>query len=234
MQIKKYKWVLFLFAFILTGCSSDKVKDDPRIYPNVSGGPGKGDIGVPVPGAGPALPSNAPVRIPGPKDRPIVSLVNMDGSVLTTWARGAGAVLWAYQIGDSNTFGAQRNWRILQGTRPGTIQFQNVDNDQCVTSLLTTGVFARKVMITADCSSEPERFDMKLLQTQNGNYLIKSLATDMCARAEFLGRTRSSPYATTVTVDSCPRPGEHTFEFMWSISEPIAPALAIVSSAATS
>lgn len=230
---KKYKWVWLLFFFFISGCSVDKKNKDPRIFPNDFGSPDISETGVPVPGSGPALPFNGPIPIPTPKDSPIVSLVNMDGSVLTTWARGEGAVLWAYYIGDSNTFGAQRNWRIRQGTRTGTIQFQNVDNNQCVTSVLTTGVAARNVMLTADCSFGPERFDLRLLQTQNGNYLIKSLATDMCARAKFLGRTPSSPYATTVTVDSCPQPGDQTFEFMWSIGEPIAPALAIVSSVST-
>ncbi|WP_321028543.1 toxin [Vibrio cholerae] len=191
------------------------------------------EVGIPIPGPGPALTFNAPIPIPTPKDSPTVSLVNMDGSVLTTWARGQGAVLWAYYIRDSNTFGTQRNWKIRQGTRPGTIQFQNVDNNMCITSLQTTGIAARYVMLTVDCSFSPERFDMRLIQTQNGNYLIKSLSTDMCARAKFLDRTTSSPYATTVTVDTCPGVGDNNYEFMWSIAEPIGPALAIVPSVFT-
>ncbi|EOJ4714857.1 toxin, partial [Escherichia albertii] len=37
-----------------------------------------------------------------------------------------------------------------------------------------------------------------------------------------------SPYATTLTMERCPSSGERNFEFMWSISEPLRPALATI------
>ncbi|EEU9600084.1 cytolethal distending toxin type II subunit CdtA, partial [Escherichia albertii] len=74
----------------------------------------------------------------------------------------------------------------------------------------------------------PERFDFQPMATRNGNYQLKSLSTGLCIRANFLGRTPSSPYATTLTMERCPSSGEKNFEFMWSISEPLRPALATI------
>ncbi|MXD96320.1 cytolethal distending toxin type V subunit CdtA, partial [Escherichia coli] len=71
--------------------------------------PSPDEPGLPLPGAGPALPTNAPIPIPVPGTAPAVSLMNMDGSVLTMWSRGAGSSLWAYYISDSNSFGELRN-----------------------------------------------------------------------------------------------------------------------------
>lgn len=58
----------------------------------------------------------------------------MDGAVLTMWSRSAGSSLWGYYIDDSNNFGDLRNWNIREGTRPGTIQFENKEIGTCMTS----------------------------------------------------------------------------------------------------
>ncbi|MDI0834112.1 cytolethal distending toxin type V subunit CdtA, partial [Escherichia coli] len=81
-----------LLPILLNGCSSGKNKAhlDPKVFPpQVEGGPtipSPDEPGLPLPGAGPALPTNAPIPIPVPGTAPAVSLMNMDGSVLTMWS----------------------------------------------------------------------------------------------------------------------------------------------------
>lgn len=152
--------------------------------------------------------------------------MNMDGSVLTMWSRGAGSSLWAYYISDSNSFGELRNWQIMPGTMTNTIQFRNVDVGTCMTSF--PGFKGGVQLSTAPCQFGPDRFDFEPMATRNGNYQLKSLSTGLCIKANFLGRTPSSPYATTLTMERCPSNGEKNFEFMWSISEPLRPALATI------
>lgn len=223
---------VILIPILLNGCSSGKntAHLDPKVFPpQMDGGPtipSPDEPGLPLPGPGPALPTNVPIPIPIPGSAPAVSLMNMDGSVLTMWSRGAGSSLWAYYIRDSNSFGELRNWHIIPGTRPNTIQFRNADTATCITSF--PGFKGGVQLSTAPCQFGSERFDFQPMATYNGNYQLKSLSTGLCIRANFLGRTPSSPYATTLTMERCPSSGEKNFEFMWSISEPLRPALATI------
>lgn len=221
-----------LIPILLNGCSSgeNNFHSDPKIFPpQTEDGPtipSPYEPGLPFPGAGPALPDNAPVPIPVPGTAPAVSLMNMDGAVLTMWSRNAGSSLWAYYISDSNSFGDLRNWQIMSGTRPNTIQFRNTDVGICMTSF---PAFKGGILLsTAPCQFGPERFDFMPMATRNGNYQLKSLATGLCIRSHFLDRTPSSPYATTLSMERCPASGEKNFEFLWSISEPLRPALATI------
>lgn len=220
------------FSFILSSCSSDRegTSLDPRVFPKkLDAGivlPSPDEPGLPLPGPGPALPLNAPVPIPEPSSDPAITLMNMDGSVLTMWSRSAGSSLWAYHINDSNSFGELRNWLIMTGTRPNTIQFKNAAVGTCMTSF--PGLKGGVQLSTAPCEFSPARFDFLPIVTRNGNYQLKSLATNLCIRARFLDRTPSSPYATTLSMEKCPSGGEKNFEFMWSISEPLRPALATI------
>ncbi|EER0126740.1 toxin [Escherichia coli] len=221
-----------LIPILLNGCSSEKNKAhlDPKVFPTqVDGGPSvpsPNEPELPLPGPGPVPSTNAPIPIPEPGTAPAVSLMNMDGSVLTMWSRGAGSSLWAYYISDSNSFGELRNWQIMPGTRPNTIQFRNAYVGTCMTSF--PGFKGGVQLSTAPCQFGPERFDFQPMATRNGNYQLKSLSTGLCIRANFLGRTPSSPYATTLTMERCPSSGEKNFEFMWSISEPLRPALSTI------
>lgn len=225
--------VVILLSSLFTGCSSErnKVYLDPKVFPaQAEDGPiipSPNEPGLPLPGAGPALLTNAPIPIPVPGSAPAVSLMSMDGSILTMWSRSAGASLWAYYISDSNSFGELRNWQIMPGTRANTIQFRNVDVGTCITSF--PGFKGGIQLSTAPCQFGQERFDFLPMATRNGNYQLKSLSTDLCIRAHFLDRTPSSPYATTLTMERCPLGGENNFEFMWSISAPLRPALATIS-----
>lgn len=218
--------MLFIIISVLLGCSSGN-NVDPKIFPPISDDspvpPLPDEAGLPLPGFGLAAPLNAPVPIPTPNDLPTVSLMNMDGSVLTMWSRGAGSSLWAYYIHDSNSFGDLRNWQIMRGTRPDTVQFRNAAVGTCMTSF--PGFKGGFQLSTAPCEFGPDRFDFKLIATRNGNYQLQSLATSLCIKAEFLNRTTSSPYATTLSMKRCPTKHEENFEFMWSISEPLRPAL---------
>ncbi|EAA8634483.1 toxin [Salmonella enterica subsp. enterica] len=227
---KKTVFTIVLIVFSLTACSSEKEGTDPRIFPPVSEygppPPSLDEPGLPVPGISAAPPLNAPVPIPKTDDFPAVTLMNMDGSVLTMWSRGAGSSLWAYYIRDSNSFGELRNWQIMPGTRKDTIQFRNVAAGTCMTSF--PGFKGGFQLSTAPCEFGPDRFDFRLMSTRNGNYQLLSLSTGLCIRAEFLGRTPSSPYATTLSMKRCPSGSENNYEFMWSISEPLRPALATI------
>nr|AEM17341.1 CdtA [Providencia alcalifaciens] len=220
-----------LIPILLNGCSSGKKTHlDPKVFPPQREGgptiPSPDEPGLPLPGPGAALATNAPIPIPVPGTAPGVCLMNMDGSVLTMWTRGGGSSLWAYYISDSNSFGELRNWQIITGTRPNTIQFRNADVGTCMT---TFPRFKGGVQLsTPPCQFGSQRFDFQPMATHNGNYQLKSLSTGLCIRANFLGRTPSSPYATTLTMERCPSSGEKNFKFMWSISEPLRPALATI------
>lgn len=221
-----------IFTIYLGGCShhQNNNHDDPRIFPQVTTDgpipPSLNEPGLPLPSPGPAQPNNAPIQIPRPNTHPAITLMNMDGSVLTMWSRSSGSSLWAYYIGDSNSFGELRNWQIIPGTRPDTIQFRNSSVGTCMTSFPSPKGGIR--LSTAPCEFNPSRFDFSLQVTHNGNYQLKSLSSGLCIRAKFLERTASSPYATTLSMERCPIPGEQNFEFMWSISEPLRPALATI------
>ncbi|EBP3056820.1 TPA: toxin [Salmonella enterica subsp. enterica serovar Reading] len=227
---KKTVITITVMALFVTGCSSKKEMVDPKIFPpiSVSGAefPSPDEPGLPLPGRSPAQPLNAPVPVPDTNTHPAVTLINMDGSALTMWSRSAGASLWAYYIHDSNSFGELRNWEIMPGTRQDTIQFRNVAVGTCMTSF--PGLKGGFQLSTAPCEFSPERFDFKLLSTRNGNYQLQSLSTGLCIRAEFLNRTTSSPYATTLSMKRCPSGSEDNYEFLWSVSEPLRPALATI------
>ncbi|HAD5970079.1 TPA_asm: toxin [Salmonella enterica subsp. enterica serovar Typhimurium] len=227
---KKTAFTIIFLVFNLTGCASEKERVDSRIYPPESENgpipPSPDEPGLPVPGDLSNLPLNAPVPIPKTGDLPAITLMNMDGSILTMWSRGAGSSLWAYYIRDSNSFGELRNWQIMPGTRKDTVQFRNVAVGTCMTSF--PGLKGGFQLSTAPCQFGPDRFDFRLMSTRNGNYQLLSLSTGLCIRAEFLGRTPSSPYATTLSMKKCPSGNENNYEFMWSISEPLRPALATI------
>ena len=221
-----------MFFVLISGCSNDHMDkiDDPRVIPdvNVPGVivPSLSESGIPIPGAS-ALPLNTSftIPVPVPQEPPTISLVNMDGAVLTMWSRSAGSSLWGYYIDDSNNFGDLRNWNIREGTRPGTIQFENKEIGTCMTSF--NGFKGGVQLSTAPRAFSPERFDFKLHSTINGNYILQSMSTNLCVRSKFFERNESSSYATTIVMQKCPSEGEIAEEFMWSIGAPLSPALLV-------
>ncbi|HBZ9867575.1 TPA: toxin [Salmonella enterica subsp. houtenae] len=233
------KWNIHIFLFfiiIMTGCSSGnspRVSASDKIFPEASPGgpqpPDRNEPGLVIPGPGSGMtlsgtPGNAPA--PSSGNSPTVSLVSVSGAVVSVWSRRPNSWVWGYTPRDSNTFGNLRNWFIQPGKTPGSVRFVNEETGTCLTPGFS---FTDVGFIHRFCSYQTKDQDFLLVPTLNGNVLIRSVLVNKCIRARFLDRTPSSPYAFEILQADCPEPGKSTLELLWSVSEPLKPALATIS-----
>ncbi|EDF5515186.1 toxin [Salmonella enterica] len=230
--------VCFIFIFLLTGCSSSPTyspaSESDKTFPVYTGKgpvpPDREEPGLVIPGPGPAMSSSeglGSAPLPSSGSMPTVTLMSVSGAVVSAWSRRPNSWLWGYIPGDSNTFGNLRNWKIQPGKTPGSVRFVNEVLGTCITpgfSLKGDHGFIHRF-----CSYRSNDQDFRLLPALNGNVFIQSVLVKKCMRARFLDRTTRSPYAFDVLQADCPSPGVKTLEMLWSVSEPLKPALASIS-----